>query len=62
MPARFDEGLNKEVVAIFQKSPLFLLSFGFWMLTNFNIIPYKGAKANEIESFSHYKMIYKNKV
>jgi len=40
MPAHFDEKLNKEVLAIFKKSPLLLLSFGFWMLANFDLLPY----------------------
>ena len=32
------------------------------MLTNMDILPYEGVKANEIESFSHETVILKNPV
>lgn len=52
MPAHFDDKLNQEVLAVFKKSPLFLLAFGFWMLTNFNLLPmeYAGFKPQEIKT------------
>jgi hypothetical protein len=58
MPVHFDEKLNKEVLAVISKAPLFLLSFGFWMLTNFDILPYKGIKQEEINIYSKENMVY----
>ena len=40
-PPNYDQSLNKEVIKILEKSPLFLLSFGFWQLTNMHLLPYK---------------------
>lgn len=58
MPVHFDDKLNKEVLNIISKAPLFLLSFGFWMLTNFSILPYKGIKPDEIIMYSKENMEY----
>jgi hypothetical protein len=58
MPVHFDEKLNKEVLCIIAKAPLFLLSFGFWMITNFDILPYKGMNPREIIIYSKETMIF----
>ena len=40
-PPTYDETLNQRMIKILQGAPLLLLLFGFWQLTNQQLLPYK---------------------
>ena len=48
-PPTYDDHLNQKMIQILKFAPIFLLSFGFWQITNQALLPYKDFPLENIE-------------